>query len=247
MDRRSANVLIWEETKSRYVSMKPQDSIVVDSFDRERYESTKRPYTTKLVWHPTDCVDVAVELKQKGFNPLLLNMASDFQPGGGVAKGTTAQEEELFRRSNYFKFLHRRWYPFPPLRTIVSKGVEFYRHSVADGYALMESPVLVDCVAVAGIRRPECSQDLRRFKHTSDANLLLAKLRLLFQVAAENGNDVLVLSALGCGAFGGPIPHIAALFRQVVDENAGRFREIHFAILGGTYITFRDAYERASP
>lgn len=88
----------------------------------------------------------------------------------------------------------------------------------------------LDCIAVAGIRRSECTPNHRYFLHESDALLLRQKLRILFQVAYENKNDVLVLSALGCRAFKGPIPHIAAIFREIVQENQGRFREIHFAI-----------------
>lgn len=73
-------------------------------------------------------------------------------------------------------------------------------------------------------------------------NFLQKKLRLLIQVAIDNENDSRVLSALGCGAFQGPIPHIAAIFRQVVDENQGRFKEIVFAILGDTFEPFQSAY-----
>jgi uncharacterized protein (TIGR02452 family) len=236
-------VTIWEETKRRYANMAPQNSVVVDSFSEAVYAGIPRPYPeTKVTWHQSDCVDVAIALKQKGLNPLLLNMASDYQPGGGVWKGASAQEEELFRRSNYFKFLHRRWYPFPQFRTIVSKGVEFYRSSGANQYAILQTPVTLDCVAVAGLRKPERTADKRRFLKSGDAEILLKKLRILFQVAANNGNDALVLSALGCGAFQGPVEHIAELFKQVVEENRGVFREITFAILGENYGTFRRAY-----
>lgn len=244
MDR---NIRIWQETRARYEYTKPQDSYIQDELHLEKYNTVPKLFpTTTIHWHEADCVDIAVSLKKRGNQPLLLNMASDYQPGGGVAKGSTAQEEELFRRSNYYKYLHRRWYPFPPKRTILSKGVEFYRAGANKEYELLETPVKLDCIAVAGIRRPECTPDHRRFLHESDALLLRQKLRILFQVAYENKNDVLVLSALGCGAFKGPIPHIAALFREIVQENQGRFREIHFAILGSTFRSFREAYMQPS-
>jgi len=237
-------VAIWEATKQHYARFPPQDSQVTDELDTARYNAPgSKPYTDmKVSWAQADCIDVAVDLIKRGMNPLLLNMASDFVPGGGVHKGAPAQEEELFRRSNYHKFLHRRWYPFPTYRTIVSRGVEFYRASADMGYAVLPTPIRIDCVAVAGIRRPDVSVDGQRFQNAADAAILLKKLRILFQVAADNGNDCLVLSALGCGAFRGPVQHIAELFRQVVEENRGRFKEVTFAILGENYGKFRRAY-----
>lgn len=241
---RDQKVQVWEATKLHYACMPLQDSRVVDVLDLPRYQTAQRPFAqTKLTWHEADCVNVAMAMKARGLNPLLLNMASDFQPGGGVWKGASAQEEELFRRSNYFKFLHRRWYPFSVYRTIVSRGVEFYRGSADQNYALLPTPVHLDCVAVAGIRRPNRTNDQRRFAHTEDANILLTKLRLLVQVALDNGNDSLVLSALGCGAFQGPVQHIAEIFKKVVQESQGRFSEISFAILGENYTRFRRGFE----
>jgi len=149
MDR----VDVWEATKRHYANIKPQDSLVIDRLNETKYtediQNPFQPYKTTITWYQADCIDVATTLKQKGHNPLLLNMASDFQPGGGVWKGASAQEEELFRRSNYFKFLHRRWYPFPTFRTILSKGVEFYRASANQNYALLPTPIQLDCIAVA--------------------------------------------------------------------------------------------------
>ena len=232
MDR----VAVWEATKRHYAAMAPQNSLVVDALGSG---PLPRPYATVVTWHAADCVDVAIALKGRG-KPLLLNMASDFQPGGGVWKGASAQEEELFRRSNYHKFLHRRWYPFPPLRVILSRDVEFYRASAAEGYAVLPTPVILDCIAVAGIRRPET--DGKRFLQERDAETLRLRLRMLCRTAVENGNDVLVLSALGCGAFRGPIPHIAQILREVVEEYHGCFKEIAFAILGDTYGPFRRAF-----
>lgn len=57
-----------------------------------------------------DCLETAVRLKEEGFNPAVLNMASRRNPGGGVTGGAGAQEETLFRRTN----LYRSLYQFAP-------------------------------------------------------------------------------------------------------------------------------------
>jgi uncharacterized protein (TIGR02452 family) len=51
-------------------------------------------------------------------------------------------------------------------------------------------------------------------------------------VAKENGHTVLVLSALGCGAFCNPPGHMASLFHEILQEKPYKqaFKEIVFAI-----------------
>ena len=54
-----------------------------------------------------DCLYAGVQLKEQGYNPAVLNMASRRNPGGGVATGAGAQEETLFRRTNLFRSLYQ--------------------------------------------------------------------------------------------------------------------------------------------
>ena len=54
-----------------------------------------------------DCLYAGAQLKEQGFNPAVLNMASRRNPGGGVLTGAGAQEETLFRRTNLFRSLYQ--------------------------------------------------------------------------------------------------------------------------------------------
>lgn len=56
-------------------------------------------------------------------NILVLNMASEYKAGGGVENGAMAQEEELFRRSNYFQSLTQNFYPLKELECVYTKNV----------------------------------------------------------------------------------------------------------------------------
>jgi uncharacterized protein (TIGR02452 family) len=73
-----------------------------------------------------------------------------------------------------------------------------------------------------------------------DAALMLEKIRQLILIAAEQRVDTLILSAWGCGAFGGSPTHTAQLFKQAIKEFDGLIPNITFAILGFNYEPFRD-------
>lgn len=78
------------------------------------------------------------------------------------------------------------------------------------------------------------------------AVLTFMKLRSLLLVAKKHGSDVLILSALGCGAFGNPPEHIAFIFREVLSDFAGAFKKIYFAIKGGNNLrTFSKMFENS--
>ncbi len=247
-DEKERRRQVWLETKNHYSQHPLQESTQYNSFSAVDYADQPRPYANTIVeFVQADCIAVALAEVKPGSKPLLLNMASEFKPGGGVENGVHTQEEELFRRSNYHKFLHRRHYPTPPIHASYSASVEFYRGGGDVDYALYPTPKKMDCIAVAGLRKPTLTDDGRRIRQRSDIEILETKLRLLMYVAAKHGNDVLILSALGCGAFGCPPAHVAMLFKKVVSENSGRFRKIIFAILGSNYEPFKAAYEKFAP
>jgi uncharacterized protein (TIGR02452 family) len=183
-------------------------------------------------------IDVGYDLWTQGFNPLLLNMASEFCPGGGWRKNSTAQEESLFYRSTYCLSLedtfridrHRGWgYPLGPYTAIYSPQVLIM--SDQDGYLYnWEDMIWLDFVAMPGIRNPT--------KINSQYKRLLAdKICGVLDVALVNGHDSVVLGALGCGCFNNPPDVVASIFKQVLNDPKtkyrNRFKKIVFAIIDG--------------
>lgn len=194
----------------------------------------------------------------------VLNMASSHRPGGGVWGGAGAQEEYLFRCTDYYRFLyqyannfdpqvyhvqrnaHHR-YPLDPLYGgIYSHGVTVFRDTEANGYALLDSPVRLNFVAVAAFHFNERCDAIPQpyVEPTKD------KIRLMLRLAANNGQRRLVLGAFGCGAFHNEPHHMAQLFRQVIHESEfqGLFTSISFAVIEdhnstNNYTAFRDVLE----
>ncbi|AVK75548.1 hypothetical protein pqer_cds_1126 [Pandoravirus quercus] len=191
-----------------------------------------------------DCLKAAIALKtERGLNPAVLNMASSRRPGGGYKTGAAAQEENIFRRSNYFLSLEdprridrqRQWrYPLHGLCGIYSPSVSVFRGPEDEGYPFLDRPVRLDFIAVPAIVRPQVHvlRDGAQRLGQADADLMRQKIALMLDIALAHKHDSVVLGAFGCGAFGNPPDHVALLFREVLLTDAYRchFRHICFAI-----------------
>jgi len=198
----------------------------------------KQPAQVRIV--NGDTIDVAFQLQQEGLNPLVLNMASAYKPGGGWRKGSRAQEESLFYRSTYAVSLEncmdldekRSWsYPVPIFGAIYSPDVFVFRGNANQGYPVYpwEQCTWMNFVAVAALRKPRLTHN-RRLKQ-KDVNIMMMKIESIFKIALLKGHDSVVLGALGCGAYGNPPEDIAMIFREAIDAYLPFFRRITFAIL----------------
>ena len=189
----------------------------------------------KVVVYEGDCIDAARHYSLAGMSVAVLNMASDKKPGGGVQSGSGAQEENLFRRSNYFQHLYNRdvvRYPMSETAGIYSPGVVFFREAEAEDYRVMDSPVVLDMVAVPAMRRPQLvKQGTDLWISHQEMQLVYSKIRTMLKLASTPAHEVLILSAWGCGAFCNPPLCIATAFKTMLDgEFRDRFKRVVFAI-----------------
>jgi len=181
-----------------------------------------------------DTLNLAQDIVSQGFNPLVLNMASFNCPGGGWKRGASAQEEELFRRSNYFRALPRAWYPLKWTTIILSPSITIYKDSF---YKEMNTPFKVDMLAAAAIQYPYLINN----EYTKeDGQLMFNKIDSMFRVAYFNGNDSLILSAFGAGAYRNPAHEVAKMFKICVAKYRRQFKIITFGILGDNFTVFND-------
>lgn len=211
----------------------------------------------------TDCLITARNMVDTYGSDVVtvLNMCNRHVPGSSVLKGRNGQEEYLFRCSDYFRSLWQfsdfeSIYNIPrseysyPLRTnyggIFSRGVLVFRDTENTGYKLLDKPYKVNFIAVPAISHP------KQVEHDGELRLeeryvpsVKNKIRTIFRIALRHGQEVLVLSAWGCGGYGNPPRQIASLFKEVIEEEefVCAFRKIVFSIKGGpnmgNYIPFR--------
>ena len=211
-------------------------------------------------WHVfnQDCILATRDLVEQGYNPALLNMASLYHPGGGVLTGSSAQEEDLCRRSNLAISLYqfslpggrygdladmvgvkRRPERYPMDNTyggIYSPDITFFRGTREEGYVLLDEPFKAAVISVASLNyNPKHGHNQLDNGNIPEADkpILKEKIRTILRIGAIKKHDSLVLGALGCGAFCTPPAQMARLFHEVLDEQEfeGRFQKIVFAII----------------
>ena len=146
----------------------------------------------------------------KGYKTCVHNFASATNPGGGVVKGSGAQEECLCRCSDLYLCLNsgEAWYEVnvitcaaPNLRSCPGNA-----YNVGDG----SEPAMIT------------EEELFRMH--------VKRLRRILDVAVLNENEVVILGAFGCGAFANNPEVVAKAAKEVLPEYLYAFRTVEFAV-----------------
>ena len=235
-------------------------------------QGTASPDPTTVEIINDDCLVVAKQLKDNGFNPAVLNMASNRNPGGGVKNGAGAQEENIFRRTNLYCSL----YQFAPYATeyglkkssfqyplndnyggVYTPDACVFRGTEQDGYPLLDQCFAMSFITVPAMNRPALDKNGKIVPE--HVVIIMNKMRTVFRIGLEHGHDSLVLGAWGCGAYRNPPSQIAHLFHEIMMENEfkNKYRKIAFAIIEdhnsrkthnpqGNLMPFRQEFEKLS-
>lgn len=167
-----------------------------------------------------DCIEVAKDLSKLG-KTCILNMASYKRPGGGVKKGSMAQEEELARRSNLLWGLPEDCYPLKKTDYIYTNKVTFFKDR---NYQIIPEfncdVVTIAAINLNGLEKPANYVELTR-----------QKIEAMVLEPYFKGCDNLVLSAFGCGVFKNDPIFIANIFSDVLEIHKSLYKNITFAIL----------------
>ncbi|KAF7368864.1 hypothetical protein MVEN_00212000 [Mycena venus] len=189
----------------------------------------------------------------------VLNLASDILPAGPwLEVMTTTQEEALCYSSTLYITLKESYYPWPNLGEgciagVYSPGVVIFRDDL--DHDCVELPIeerrVVSVVTVAAPAWPELTPDEQAFLQPSTLTYLQEKIRLVYRMAGHNGQQSLVLGAMGCGAYECPPRLVATQMRDILlePEFRGWFKRIVFAIYSrptngpGNFEIFEDVFK----
>lgn len=258
---REENVIIFENTqKLCKENQKLSDAIkasnveqklilekdLIPEVDKNRYEeqaavviSKKRSYEAASAY--------------KGMKVAVHNFASASNPGGGVVRGSSAQEECLCRCSTlYFNLdVKDMWDGFynphraahDPIHNddiIYTPGVIVFKTDTANPQVMPENDwYKVDVITCAA---PNLKPNPTNYFNPGDGNKqatlkdneLLAlhekRLRRILDVAVSNGAEVVILGAFGCGAFQNKPEVVALSAKNVIKDYLHAFKIIEYAV-----------------
>ena len=191
--------------------------------------------------------------KYKGKKVAVHNFASASNPGGGVVKGSSAQEECLCRCSGLYFCLNtpEMWAGFyTPHRNAhdpIHNDDIIYTPEITVFKTDESIPKLMDEKDWYQVNVITCAAPNLRIcpgnsYNTGDGNKaakikdkdLLAlhekRLRRILDVAVSEGNDTIILGAFGCGAFENNPEIVAMASRNVIKEYLYAFKTIEYAI-----------------
>ena len=189
----------------------------------------------------------------KGKKICVLNFASATNPGGGVTRGSTAQEECICRVTGLYFCLNTRemWDNFyTPHRNdanpihnddiIYTPAVTVFKSDIASPQLMKENDwynVNVITCAAPNLRAKPAnafnSGDGNKAIKVTDKELLAIhekRLRRILDVAVAEGNEIVILGAFGCGAFENNPNVVATAAKHVIEEYRHAFAGIEFAV-----------------
>lgn len=224
---------VWEDTQK--VSKEKYNEIPESEKHNVIYHPIKKIYDTTYVRVlPMDTIDAAFYAIEhfEAISPVVLNMADNTKPGGNVHLASGAQEENLFRRSNYFLTLKKEFYPISDNSVIYSPDVTVFKsgedtENPENCYNYIE-PRKLCFIASASVSYP--NSDGKVFLNEKDYNLQCTKIETIFQTCMIKKHDTLILSAYGCGAFVCPAEAVAKIFKEKLKKYNGVFKNVIFAI-----------------
>ena len=172
----------------------------------------------------------------------VLNFASEIKPGGGVLKGSTAQEEALCRCSTLYPTLNQDWlkksYYFPNQAhrdyrnddtCIYSEKIIICKTDTATPERLShEDFVPVDVITCAAPNLRHIDAEAINFSELSELHVKRAKH--ILHIASANGVDILVTGAFGCGAFKNEPKIVAEAWKEALKTYQKKFDYIIFAV-----------------
>ena len=265
---REENRAIFEDTVAFYNSDSYlRDSVYKSSREEEFFSGDKdyifkggRVYEKKaeIIVSNKRTMEAASYYAYNNKRVCVLNFASATNPGGGVTKGSSAQEEAICRVSTLYPCLNERrimksfYYPHRDAHDSLHNDDAVYTPGVVVFKSDTSYPVLLDRekwfkVNVITSAAPNLKKNPGNYMNAGVGSgivdiskedllsLLERRIHRILEIAAGKENEVLVLGAFGCGAFSKPPEVVAEAMKREVEKFRENFETIEFAVFCPPY------------
>ena len=258
---REENVFIFQDTERQCKSVDRLRAAVKNSTEKQKLILEVENYSVSELGKYTEEAKLVVSRKRsfeaasayKGSKVCVHNFASASNPGGGVVRGSSAQEECLCRCSTLYFNLNtsEMWNGFysphraeqNPLHNddcIYTPEVIVFKSDTASPSIMPEkewySVDIITCAAPNLRERPSNMMNLgdgHRAVKIADKDLQALhekRLTRILDIAAAENNEVVILRAFGCGAFENSPEVVARAAKNVIGKYMHAFKTIEFAV-----------------
>jgi uncharacterized protein (TIGR02452 family) len=266
MDKKESNIQIFNDTEQLCKSNKTLIAAISKS-NRDQYilyetaplQVPDKPlYTTpaKILVSQKRSLEAAAAYTQH--KVCVHNFASATNPGGGVTRGSSAQEEAICRCStlyfniseskiiNNFHNKHRRDLKEGKLNALYNDDCIFtpdafvFKLDTASPELLPEKDwyqVDVITCAAPNLREhpsnpmnPDAGNKSIKLKDREFLDLHLKRMSRICDIAVKEQEEVLILGAFGCGAFRNDPRIVAEAMTRIVEKYKYHFKAIEFAV-----------------
>lgn len=221
------------------------DNIIIPSADNSE--------KAKVIVSGKRSLEAAESHAKQGKKVCVLNFASATSPGGGVVNGSSAQEECLCRCTTLYPCLNTdaMWSAFykphrkaanplynndciyTPDACVFKSDTNFPEPLLKEDWWNVN---ILTCAAPnlrerpSNAMNPHAGDKAAKITSADLEKLLTKRIRRIFEIAAANGNEVLILGAFGCGAFKNPPEIVAKVFGTVMQDYLYHFDTIEYAV-----------------
>lgn len=273
-DARVERVEIFEETKRLYttekrlvdsVTFSKQNQRVIEEGEEIPAPKAEYDMPAKVVVSQRRSLEAAKQYTELELKVCVLNFASATNAGGGVTKGSSAQEEAICRCSTLypcisdgavttrFHYKHRSFLQSGQLNAlynddcIYTPKVTVFKDDTDHPQLLPErlwyEVDMISCAAPnlrskpSNAMNPDSGDTAVSIEPNELLELHKKRVSRILDIASLKGAEAVILGAFGCGAFKNPPDVVAKAMYEVVQDYLHHFKVIEFAV----YCPPRDA------
>ena len=264
-DLREERVAIFEETKHLYctnkklvdsINFSKQNQKVIAESEQISIPADKYNVPANVVVSQKRSLAAASQYSEK--NVCVLNFASATNAGGGVMKGSNAQEEAICRCSTLYSCIsdsrvvsqfhdkHRQDLKSDQINAlynddcIYTPKVTVFRNDT-DMPTLLPEKLwyeidVISCAAPnlrskpSNAMNPDSGSKAVNIKPSELLELHKKRMSRILDIAKANGAEVVILGAFGCGAFQNSPDVVARAMKETVKKYLYSFETIEFAV-----------------
>lgn len=157
-------------------------------------------------------------------SPLILVFNSAHNPGGGVMRGSIAQEEDIALKSTwYFQVKDNEEYYKQEHETLLYSDEALYVKKALLLTDNQYNKIMPKKISLIGAAAPNLNGMKTSSKKSVKEDVLYETLKNriieIFKIAEKEQHKHLILGAWGCGVFGLEPKKVALIFNKVINEN----------------------------